>query len=479
MGNEINYFTEAEPYNLLKFNELRHVAESSPRYARRFRWNERHLKCIWFDDALRPDNLILASGETLTVLDPGRWNLEAGPDFIDASLRIDPGARVVRGDVEVHIYPTDWDSHRHADNPAYANLVLHVSWFSTPDAKTLAPEIPLLPLARPMQARPWLSIDDIDLQAYPHNALPESPRPCQPYLFGSPDYAEHLLRSAGYHRMQNKTLSIARRLEDIGDRDQIFYEEIMAALGYKQNKMAFRALADAMPLARLSESRDFNLALLLGTGALLPDPDTLENGDSAAYARSLWDIWWRSGLEPAPEIRWTLHALRPNNHPVRRIAAAAALFTGATSLMRRIDALGTIPSDTWMRAVLKSMQESTAWPFWNRHVLFDSDPRAKQHCALLGSRRASAILANVIIPFYAAEKGIAPDLFRSLPPEDLSSPMRTAAWYLFGRDHNPALYAGDGILQQGLLQIYLDFCLSAKPGCQGCRLFQKIERELG
>jgi hypothetical protein len=36
---------------------------------------------------------------------PGEWNLEAGPDFLNATLLLQPGARRVRGDVEVHVHP--------------------------------------------------------------------------------------------------------------------------------------------------------------------------------------------------------------------------------------------------------------------------------------------------------------------------------------------------------------------------------------
>ena len=473
-----DYFLPAEPYNLFKFEELRHVEESSPQYTRRFRWSERHLQCIWFDEKLRPGKLVLASGETLTVLDPGRWNLEAGPDFLDAELRVDPGARIIRGDVEAHVYPSDWDSHGHAKNPSYANVVLHVSWFGTPQAKTLPADTFRLSLAKPMQACPWISIDDIDIKAYPHNTLPKSPRPCRELLFNNPDYTEKLLLSAGYHRIQNKTLSITRRLEDTADREQIFYEEIMAALGYKQNKFAFRALASKVPVSAYTESRDYNLALLLGTARLLPDPDTVEEEESSVTVRKLWDIWWKSGRVAAEEIAWTMHGIRPNNHPTRRIAAAAALFTGENTLLRRIDALGGMPGKEWIRGIYAIVRESTEWPFWNSRLLFGSPANGEKHFALIGQKRVSAILTNVIVPFYAAERGMPPDTFSHLPPEDISSPMKTAAWYLLGRDHNPALYAGNNILQQGLLQIFLDFCLQAKAGCRGCRLLKKIEKDL-
>jgi len=477
---EINYFTAAEDYNNFKLNHLLNVYEKSPQYTRRFRWSERHLQCIWFDGKLRPSELKLASGERLTVSDSGRWNLEAGPDFLDAELVIQPSGRIIRGDVEIHIYHSDWDNHKHSDNPDYNNVVLHVTWFNSPAAKTIESSILTLSLAQPMQMRPWISIDDIDIGAYPHNTLPETPRPCQSLLNANIEYTRKLLLSAGYHRMQNKTLSITRRLEDGCDREQLFYEEFMAALGYKQNKTAFRILADKVPLARLSQSRDENLALLLGSAALLPNPDSVNNEEASLYLRHLWDIWWRSGGEAYQGSEWVLHNLRPNNHPVRRIAAAATLFSARPTLLEQIDTLcEKYSGKDLLKQTAALLTECCEWPFWNSRVLFNSETENGKRHALLGKKRISAILTNVIIPFYAAEKKLSTEAFDHLPAEDLSAPMRTAAWYLFGRDHNPAAYYTDNnLLQQGLLQIYLDFCLPARSGCQGCRLFHKIKEDL-
>jgi len=472
------YFNEALPYNLFKLGELRHVEESSPQYIRRFRWSERHLQCLWFDDQHRPADLILSSGEKLTVLSPGRWNLEAGPDFLDAKLRIDPGARIIQGDIEVHIYPSDWDNHGHSGNHCYDDVVLHVCWFNTPPARTLPETIPQLSLSKYVHCRPWFTLDDLDIKAYPHNTLPRTPRPCQQLLLNNPDYTGRLLQSAGYHRIQNRTLAIARRLEDSADREQVFYEEVMTSLGYKQNKAQFRALAAAVPVHSLAGSREENLAVLLGCAGLLPDPESVDNEESSRFIRNLWDTWWKSGIESTNRIEWTLHGLRPHNHPVRRIAAAAALFSVKAELLQQIDSLEGITGKEWIRQIPAIIRKLTEWTFWNSHLLFSSTPDADKHYALLGDRRISAILTNAIIPFYAAEKGIPSDAFEYLPPEDISSPMKTAAWHLLGRDHNPALYSGNNILQQGLLQIYLDFCLSARCGCEGCRLLKKIKNEI-
>ena len=88
----------------------------------------------------------------------------------------------------------------------------------------------------------------------------------------------------------------------------------------------------------------------------------------------------------------------------------------------------------------------------------------------MGPGRAAAIIANVVVPYALAEERIA-EPPGWLPPEDISGPVRLTAFRLFGRDHNPAaLYATNGLLIQGLLQIHRDCCLKAYPDCTGCSL---------
>ena len=48
--------------------------------------------------------------------------------------------------------------------------------------------------------------------------------------------------------------------------------------------------------------------------------------------------------------------------------------------------------------------------------------------------------------------------------------MRVTAFRLLGRDHNPALYAGNGLLTQGLIHIHRTICLNVHPDCSDCML---------
>jgi hypothetical protein len=467
------YFPYASAYERWLHGVKDGLQERHQGYHAGFPWSERHLQCLWFDARYRPAVFPLPNNETVTVLDPGVWNLEAGPDFLNATLLIQPGARHLRGDVEVHVHPSDWDLHQHSSDKAYENVVAHVTWFAGPRAKSLADRVLSLGLEEPILARRDISLDDIDLKAYPHSVLPTTPRPCEAFLKNDPCKARELLQAAGHYRLQSKTARLRARLQESGDRHQLFYEEVMAALGYKHNQQAFRTLAGRVPAGQLKGlSRELAFAKLLAAGRLLADPEDVVDEEGRRMVRMLWDLAWKqAGEVPEGELKWQLHNLRPQNTPVRRLAVAATLFSGLRDLLHDIEQLASAGGETWFTRVRERLTLNMAWPFWNQRLTFASPPDSTHPHALLGEGRSAAIITNVILPFMAAEGVLPEEAVQYLPPEDISSPMRLTALHLFGRDHNPAaFYADNGLLEQGLIQIHLDFCLNAASNCEGCAL---------
>jgi hypothetical protein len=456
----------------------RAVRESAGRYRAGFHWTERHLQCVWFDEKLRPARLVTRDGEEIRVESPGRWNLEAGPDFLDAALRVGPDRRRLIGDVEVHVRPLDWEHHRHDRHGLYRRVALHVTYFASPP---LAPETACgllqLSLAESLQAAPSFCFDDVDLSAYPHAALPRTPRPCGLALRDAPEYWESLLAAAGRHRLEQKALRMLDRQTRLQDPDQLLYEEILAALGYKHNAAAFRRLAQRLPLALrpAAATREQVYARLLGVAGLLPSPEHAGDEEARVFVRTLWDAWWRDPAHLPDDERIVIlqHATRPANAATRRLAAAAALFHGGAGLAAEILALPRQEPERWFRLVTQRLQHRLDWEYWRWH-LTPAGARQKRPAALLGRPRLAAIVANVVLPFLAGHGDFPDALAQHLPTEDLSAPMRDAANALFGRDHNPALYAARGLLQQGLLQIHHDFCLNARAGCANCSLAETL-----
>lgn len=435
-------------------------------------WSERHLQCVWFDDRLRPAPLADANGTRITVRDPGRWNLEAGPDFLDATLETTDGV-LITGDIEIHVYPRDWDAHRHAANPLYRNLAAHVTYFAGKPPATLPADTLRISLEPALANNPAFSFSDIDTAAYPHAILPATPRPCADILAENPALAVSLLDAAGEFRIHAKAQRLLARLRQQGDPRQTLYEEIFAALGYKQNTAPCRCLAQRLPLHDWEAETDTAHAYgrLLGAAGLLAQPDAATDPALATFLRGLWDYWWQHPvIEPLAADAWVHHGLRPQNHPVRRLAAAAALFNGRHTVIDRLATLPTTPPHTWFRSATLLFESCARWSFWDDRLTL-TGPATPGAGTLLGANRIAAILVNVVIPWLAAEDRLDPAILDHLPPEDLSAPVRATAFHLFGRDHNPALlYAGNGRRIQGLLQIRADFCLSARVACAGCPL---------
>lgn len=70
----------------------------------------------------------------LRVLHVGRAGRGPGPDIREAAFLTASGATLA-GDVEVHLRASDFVRHGHADDPAYAGVVLHLCWVDDrPDA---------------------------------------------------------------------------------------------------------------------------------------------------------------------------------------------------------------------------------------------------------------------------------------------------------------------------------------------------------
>jgi hypothetical protein len=78
----------------------------------------------------------------------------------------------------------------------------------------------------------------------------------------------------------------------------------------------------------------------------------------------------------------------------------------------------------------------------------------------------------VFVPFAAARNGQAPlpgNLLSQLVPEEDNGVLRQMAVSLFGPDCAPSLFRS-ALRQQGLLQIFHDFCLNDRSRCAHCAL---------
>ncbi len=368
-------------------------------------------------------------GETVEVLHPGRWNREPGPDFCNARLRID--GTELSGDVEIDMQARDWEAHGHSGNPAYGNVRLHVffrtgarRFFTRDHEHRLVPQV-LLP-ARPARRKP--AADEGSSQK-----------------LDAKD-AERLVCEAARYRLHRKREGFARAARLVGADDALF-QGLATGLGYKNNKLPFLLVAQRLGWARARSGE--GEALLFGLAGFLRAVD-FDRGDEEErrYLGGLWRQWWPLRDAEArlilPETAWKFAAIRPANHPHRRMGALAAIVSVFPRLRQSI---ATADCAAFTRAL-----SSIEHPYWQARWNLSS-ARLSRSTALLGRDRAREIAINVLaaaLPDDAAA-------WRALETADAAAPNRRvadAAEWLCG---GAGLDLATAVHQQGLLQLYEDF----------------------
>ena len=86
--------------------------------------NEKFLHYVWKLQYFDKKELKTSSNESVVILHPGILNTDAGPDFLNAKVKV--GDITWFGNIEIHTRSSDWKLHQHADDNAYNNVILHV-----------------------------------------------------------------------------------------------------------------------------------------------------------------------------------------------------------------------------------------------------------------------------------------------------------------------------------------------------------------
>ena len=396
------------------------------------------------------------AGDEIEIVQFGTWNREAGPDFSDAAIRIN-GSDPIRGTIEFDLADRSWETHGHSINPAFDDAILHVfveqsdrAFFTRTRSNRNVPQIRVDPATLPDK----------------FSAVVPLARPgrCQAPLKDLPhDRLESILTAASQFRLQRKAARLKRIVENHG-RDAALFQEIAAALGYKQNKLAFTLLAQRLSLAALRKQPDDLEAILFGVAGFLTAPDLAAYRDETrAYMRNLWDRWWphRDEMQRLvlPTKLWRLGGARPLNHPQRRLGALAILAKQWPSFSKAVSRRSSQAAHDFFLDLRHS--------FWSFHYTLTSEAASKE-MAIVGDSRIADILANVLLPYFLAEGADVWPAYEKLPARLTNRRLETGATRLFGGDPRRPQFTKTIAQQQGLLQIYEDFCLQDNSDCAQC-----------
>lgn len=426
---------------------------------------EDFLHYVWQHQYFDKRELRTATGEAVQVLRPGHRNADAGPDFLNARLRL--GEVEWNGAVEIHLRASDWARHSHQTDPKYDQVILHV--VGRHDADVTRTNGSLIP-ALALQSRLLPEL----LARY--QSLVEAPAtaslPCAPLLNAVPEITKTMMTErALLERVERKADVIMALHQHLGqDWEATAYHALMAAFGFRKNSEPLARLAKALPLAVLRRHRHDQRqleALLFGQAGFL-----VENEETAAddYIRDLRQehayLQHKYGLGGAALLvhEWNYLRLRPANFPPVRLGQLAGLLHARPALF---EALLTARSV----AALTEFFRAPVPAYWRAHFR----PGRPGKVPALGKASTELLITNVAVPLrvaYARHVG-QPALIESsvtllsdLPAEHNQY---TDVYEALGFAHRSAADS------QGLLALHQSYC--APRRCLQCAIGNRLVQQ--
>jgi len=445
---------------------------------------EQALQGIWYDQLFSDQDLRTQEGHALSVLSPGWWNHQEGPDFRGAQIYFN--GKLHSGDVEVHLDPSDWKAHRHDIDSRYDEVILHVV---LEDPKGVAAvtlkgrAVPTLALGSRLSADIGVLSERMLVDEHSY-AVGQSPGRCAEVAAqGNPEALRNVLLLAGEWRMLNKARALRERMDEVGG-DQALYEAFMYACGFGHFKHHFKAVARHLPYERarqlaLQDPLLLEAAFLQIAGLL---PDSLPEGTTAvphfARLRALRRDYL-SGLRSLP-LTWRRVGIRPANQPERRLAGAARFLarTADTGLTQALEQIWREECAPLARRRCFEALFPGASGFWAEHCTW-TGKKLRTPSMPLGAGRVRSIIGNVFVPAALATARRDRDrvkeervyaLFQHLPKEPDNHIVQVMIPRVFGTAPPKRL---DFVIQQGLLQIHQDWC-EANPSCHNCAMLRHL-----
>ncbi len=468
--------------------------------------SEKMVQRLWFDQALADDSLRTEDERPLRVSCPGWWNVEAGPDFLNAEFQRGEES-VERAHVEIHVLASGWSRHGHDRDPAYRGVGLHVCLVNdTGEACVVCDNgrrIPQLALNKHVAEEIQEIVDSGDEPARGVESDGAGVPPCRRAMIAgevTPEWLGKFLDAAGDERLLRKSDRFERELAG-RTLDQVVLEGLMEALGYKRNQVPFKRLARRLSVAELRrflpdtdelQRKIVTAEAMFFAVAGLLEPCSNADEETREYCRALEHAWGLSARDLQGRMMrradWHCAGTRPLNHPCRRLAAAAVLVARCLhvglfrSLLTAIELCGREPQGRgcWREfvAAVRGMFTVPDTSYWARRCTFGGKPLAAKS-ELIGKDRGMAMMVNVVIPLLLRDARSRSDgalertmhlLYSALPREARNQRTRYVATRIFGAKTKTATVVNSARRQQGLLQLHADCCNDASKTCAECVL---------
>lgn len=421
---------------------------------------EEFLQYIWANSLFYTNEFVTYNGRKITVLDPGKYNRDAGPDFFNARIALED--IILAGNVEIHLRSSDWYRHGHHRDEAYNNVILSV-----------VKEDDVRVYTQGGQEVECIVLEYADFLYDEYCFMRASRR--QPGCFRHLELLEDslfylTLQALAIERLERKVDDLLKIYRHTGnDWGECFYRILCKYWSGNVNSDSFYQLALTLPfriLLRYADRLTSVEALLFGSAGLLEtapeDEYTVELKKEYTYLSRKHRI---VSMKPA---QWKFMRIRPEAFPTVRLALLAVFLTGFGKTGPRLLELTSLSE-------IRKLLEIEASSYWESHYSFDkTSPRQIKR---MGENLQKIVLINAMVPFlffYGKERGEEKYKERAIAWLEEIGPEKNyivASWEGYG-------FCFDSALQtQALIQLRKEYCDTHR--CLQCRIGREVLKSIG
>ncbi|MBL0146568.1 MAG: DUF2851 family protein [Chitinophagaceae bacterium] len=339
---------------------------------------ERLLQYIWQFQYFNSTQLKTVDGEDVQIVHPGIYNINQGPDFLDAKIKI--GETVWAGSIELHCKTSEWNSHNHTADKNYNNVIAHVVWENDIALHNNLPTIILND-----------RVSKLLLGKYEQLLQTAVFIPCESMLKDIPEITwiswKHRLL---VERLEQKSAIVFEYLKQNNNHwEETFLVDDCKKFWCKVNAQAFEKIAQSIPLTILAKHKNQIHqieALLFGQAGLL------QKDFADEYPKMLKkEYQFYNGKYSLPDINVPLFFLRmrPANFPTVRLAQLAALIVESVHLFSKMKEITNIKE-------VRKLLNVTANDYWHYHYTFEVSSAYQEK--KLGSQMINNIIINTVVP---------------------------------------------------------------------------------
>ena len=347
---------------------------------------EEFLHFLWKYGLYDRNRLHDNEGNLITVIHPGEYNRDAGPDFFNA--RISVSGTIWAGNIEIHTKSSHFNTHGHNLNPAYDNVILHLvaendkRVYNSKGKEIITTE---------------LIFDKLLVERYNYLINNPSVVACQDNISEINKVQQrNWFEALAIERLEEKSISILKIFSETNNNwEETFYRVLLRYFGFRVNSEPFERLAQSIPLNIIRKHTDnrFQIeSLLYGTAGLLNEvlfKEALNDNYYKDLIKEYKILSAKYSLQPLDGWIWKFAKLRPPNFPTIRISQLAGLLANSTGLFSCV-------LDAENISDLAGLFKPEASKYWNDHYVFGSESRGKPKKA--GAQAEDIILINSVIP---------------------------------------------------------------------------------